>query len=97
MRIALKQDGNPDLYPDFVEVGAPPPPGTVIDIDGREFTVARLRLAVTVRQCEGGGQDWTARYVAHLAGPPGEPGGDALCPHGVPPEYCGNCHEEEQP
>lgn len=20
---------------------------------------------------------------------------DGLCPHGVPPEFCGNCHEEE--
>jgi hypothetical protein len=21
---------------------------------------------------------------------------DALCPHGFPPEFCGNCHEEDE-
>lgn len=21
---------------------------------------------------------------------------DGLCPHGVPPEFCGNCHAEEE-
>lgn len=94
MHVALKHDDNPNFYPDFVEVDVPPPPGTVIDIDGQEYTVDRLRLVVAVRQCDGGGQDWTARYVADLAQAPGEPDSDALCPHGVPPEFCGNCHEE---
>lgn len=37
------------------------------------------------------------KRIRYLISPPGYKieNDDGLCPHGVPPEFCGNCHEEE--
>lgn len=65
-RVAVKVFGEPDFYPDHLDVPAPPPWGTAVDIAGRAFTVHRLRLTVNVRQHDGGGEVWTSHYTAEL-------------------------------
>ena len=48
-------------------------------------------------------EQWTCRQSSchALFGPDGElvyaAEPDPLCPHGFPPEFCGNCHEEDPP
>lgn len=69
MHVALKLHGQPDFYPDYAEVPAPPPPGTVVTIGSEQFTVQRLRMVGVMRPHSGGGEDWTWHYVAELTRP----------------------------
>lgn len=67
VQIALEVRGDPDFYPDGLDLPALPPVGTVIDIDGREFSVRRLLIKTTVRPHDGGGVNVTSRYVAEVS------------------------------
>lgn len=64
--IGIEADGEPDFYPDHLDLPAPPPPGTVIDVGGRELTVKRLLIKVNVLPHDGGGEVVTSRYVAEI-------------------------------
>lgn len=66
IRIGIEVPGEPDFYPDHLDVPALPPTGTVVDVDGRKFTVDQLHLKVAVRAHDGGGEVVTSRYVAEI-------------------------------
>lgn len=69
MHVALKLHGQPGFYPDYADLPAPPPPGTVVTVGAQEFTVQQLRLTGTTRPHSGGGEEWTWHYTAELTSP----------------------------
>lgn len=66
MHVALKVQGQPDFYPDYADVAAPPPPGTVVTIGSQVFTVRALRLTGAVYPHPGGGDEMIWHYTAEL-------------------------------
>jgi hypothetical protein len=73
-QIGLAVDGDPDYYPDHLELDLLPPVGTVVDIDEQLFVVTELRL--TSRRRVDGGVGRRQHWVMALAPMP---------EHGAPP------------
>lgn len=65
MQVSLVVDGGfPELPIDHIDVAAPPPPGTVVELLGLRYLVHELTLVIEVHRITN--YEYTAHYAARL-------------------------------